>query len=346
MGRIGAQGQDVLHVRRWKNRAPACNTSIGAMTGGEMESGKPVIVIGGTTASGKSALALAIAEAFGGTIVNADSMQVYRQLRVLTARPEDVTMARAPHRLFGVFDADDPCSAGRWRAMALTEIETAHRLDRLPVVVGGTGLYLKALAEGIEEVPPVSPATRRAVRARHAEIGGEAFHAELVAHDPRSATRLRPTDSQRLIRAAEVLEATGRTLGDWQNAAKAGPPPGLRFLMIVLVPPREVLYPACDVRFEMMVKAGAIDEVRALLALGLDPELPAMKAVGVRELEAALTGAISLADAITAGQQSTRRYAKRQYTWFRHQCPGAFSLNEQYSESLVPRIFNKVRLFC
>lgn len=311
-----------------------------------MQAGKPVIVIGGTTASGKSALALTIAEAFGGTIVNADAMQVYRQLRVLTARPDDAALARAPHRLFGVLDADDPCSAGRWRAMALGEIEAAHRADRLPVVVGGTGLYLKALSEGIAEVPPVPPATRQAVRARHAEIGGEAFHAELAARDPRSAARLRPSDSQRLIRAAEVLEATGRTLGEWQDAAKAGPPPNLRFLSIVLVPPREVLYPACDARFAAMVDAGAIDEVRAMLALGLAPELPAMKAVGVRELAAALAGEFSLAEAVAAGQRATRRYAKRQYTWFRHQCPGAFALNEQYSESLEPRIFNKVRLFC
>lgn len=327
-------------------RAPARKTGMPAMTGGKMDFGKPVIVIGGTTASGKSALALAIAEAFGGTIVNADSMQVYRQLRVLTARPGDAVLARAPHRLFGVLDAGDPCSAGRWLTMALGEIEAAHRADRLPVVVGGTGLYLKALSEGIDEVPPVPPATRKAVRARHAEIGGEAFHAELAARDPGSATRLRPTDSQRLIRAAEVLEATGRTLADWQSAAKAGPPPDLRFLTIVLVPPRDVLYPACDVRFAAMVEAGAVDEVRALLALGLDPELPVMKAVGLRELAAALAGEISLADAVAAGQQATRRYAKRQYTWFRHQIPGAFALNEQYSESLEAQIFNKIRLFC
>lgn len=316
------------------------------MTGKSIKTGKPVIVVGGTTASGKSALALAIAEAFGGAIVNADSMQVYRQLRVLTARPDDAALARAPHRLFGVLDADDPCSAGRWMTMALAEIEAAHRRDQVPVMVGGTGLYLKALIEGIDEIPPVLPAVRKAVRARHAEIGGEAFHAELAARDPRSAARLHPTDSQRLIRAAEVLEATGRTLGDWQNAAKTGPPPDLRFLMIVLVPPREVLYPACNARFEAMIEAGAIDEVRQLLALGLDPELPAMKAVGVRELAALLAQEVSMADAVSAGQQATRRYAKRQYTWFRHQCPGAFSLSEQYSESLEVQIFNKIRLFC
>lgn len=316
------------------------------MTGNTMQTGKPVIVIGGTTASGKSALALAIAEAFGGTIVNADSMQVYRQLRVLTARPEEAALARAPHRLFGVLDADDPCSAGRWRAMALSEIEAAHRRHRLPVVVGGTGLYLKALSEGIDDVPPVPPATRRAVRARHAEIGGEAFHAELAARDPGSACRLRPTDSQRLMRAAEVLEATGRTLGEWQQSSAAGRPPGLRFLTIVLAPPREILYPACDTRFAAMVEAGAIDEVRELLALGLDPERPVMKAVGVRELGAMLAGKVSMAEAVAAGQQATRRYAKRQYTWFRHQSSGALALNEQYSESLGPQIFNKIRLFC
>ncbi len=327
-------------------RAPDRKTGNAAMTGNVMESGKPVIVIGGATASGKSALALAVAESFNGAIVNADSMQVYRQLRVLTARPDMLAMDRAPHRLFGVLDADDPCSAGRWRVMAMTEIEAAHRQGRLPVVVGGTGLYLKALTEGIDDIPAISAAIRKETRARHAEIGGEAFHAELALHDPQSAARLRPTDSQRLIRAAEVLKETGRTLDDWQNATKAGPPPGLRFLSIVLAPPREVLYPACDARFEAMVDGGAIDEVRALLALGLDPALPLMKAVGVRELGAVLAGEISLADAVTAGQQATRRYAKRQYTWFRHQCPGAFSIVEQYSERIVPQIFNKIRLFC
>ncbi|MHA1536403.1 MAG: tRNA (adenosine(37)-N6)-dimethylallyltransferase MiaA [Alphaproteobacteria bacterium] len=311
-----------------------------------MQTGKPVIIIGGTTASGKSALALAIAEAFGGAIVNADAMQVYRQLRVLSARPDDAALARAPHRLFGVLDAGDPCSAGRWNEMALAEIEAAQGRNQLPVVVGGSGLYLRALAEGIDEIPPVSPEIRKAVRDRHAAIGGAAFHAELGARDPRSASRLRPTDSQRLIRAAEVLRATGRTLGDWQGAAKAGPPAGLRFLTIVLAPPREILYPACDARFEAMVEGGAIDEVRALMALALDPGLPVMKAVGVRELGSALAGEASLADAIAAGQQATRRYAKRQYTWFRHQSQSASVINEQYSESLLPQIFNKIRLFC
>ena len=324
----------------------AGKSSAKAMIGEATGLGKPVIVIGGTTASGKSALALAIAEAFDGTIVNADSMQVYSQLRILTARPDDDALARARHRLFGILEAGNPCSAGRWRDMAMAEIEAAHGQGRLPIVVGGTGLYLKALIEGIDEIPPISPAVREAARARHAEIGGEVFHAELAARDPDSGNRLPASDTQRLIRAMEVLEETGRTLGEWQNSAAAEPPSGLRFLTFHLVPPREVLYPACDARFTAMIQGGAMDEVRALLSLGLDPELPLMKAVGVRELGQALAGEISQADAVIAGQQATRRYAKRQYTWFRHHIADAEIFLAQYSERLSPQIFNKIRAFC
>src|SRR4051812_3908656 len=226
--------------------------------------GTAVLAIGGPTASGKSALALDAAEAFGGTVINADSMQVYADLAVLTARPGPEALARVPHRLYGVLPATEACSAARWRDMALDAIAEAAGQGRLPVVVGGTGLYLRALMEGLAEIPSVPAPVRADARARHARLGGPAFHAGLAARDPAMAARLAPGDTQRLIRAWEVLEATGRSLADWQAAPSAGPPPGLRFATLVLDPPRDALYAACDGRFRAMVAAGALDEVARL----------------------------------------------------------------------------------
>ena len=310
----------------------------------------PVVVVAGPTASGKSALALDIAEAFGGVIVNADAMQVYRELEILTARPDAAALGRAPHRLYGVLPGAEVCSAGRWRDMALAEIAAARAACRLPLVVGGTGLYLRALTRGLAPLPPVPAALRRAVRQRHRELGGAAFHAALAARDPATAARLEPGDSQRLIRAWEVLEATGRPLAEWQ-AADSGADTPYRFLCIALMPPRDALYAACDRRFLGMVEAGALDEVRALLALGLDPQLPVMKALGVPELAAHLDAALPLERAVARTQQATRRYAKRQMTWLRTQLPRDFSGNQvslvvfhaQYSESLRKEIFTIIR---
>jgi tRNA dimethylallyltransferase len=311
------------------------------VTGGRED--RLVVVIGGLTASGKSALALALAEAAGGTVINADSMQLYRDLRVLSARPDDATMARVPHALFGILPGDDPCSAGRWRGMALEAIEGARAEGRLPIVVGGTGLYIKALTEGIDEIPPVPAPVRAAARAKLAAVGGPGLHAELARRDPEGARRIAPTDSQRLVRAIEVLEATGRPLHDWQGRQMPQHGPNLRFATVLLMPPRPALYAACDARFAAMVEAGAIEEVRALMALGLDPALPIMKAVGVRELARHIAGELTLDEAVAAGQQATRRYAKRQYTWFGHQCPDAAVCHAQYSESLAGEIFAKIR---
>ena len=277
-----------------------------------------VIVIGGPTASGKSGLAVDIAEAFGGTVINADSMQLYRELDVLTARPGAEDLARAPHRLYGVLPGSERGSAARWRALALAEIDAAQAAGRLPIVVGGTGLYLRALMDGLCDVPTIPEEIRTAARERHAALGGPAFRAELVARDPASE-RLNPGDTTRLVRAWEVLEATGRPLTDWQSAAPDGPPPGLRFQTYVIDPPRPDLYAMCDKRFAVMLERGALEEVCALDALGLDPELPVMKALGVPELRAHLHGDLSLNAATTRAQQSTRHYAKRQVTWFRHQ---------------------------
>lgn len=283
-----------------------------------MDSDTPVIVIGGPTASGKSGMAVDIAEAFGGTVINADSMQLYRELDVLTARPGPEDLARAPHRLYGVLPGSERGSAARWRGMALAEIDAARGQGRLPVVVGGTGLYLRALMEGLCDLPSIPEEVRRLARERHAGLGGEAFRAELVARDPASE-RLNSGDTARLVRAWEVLEATGRTLADWQAAAPDGPPPGLRFCAYVIDPPRAELYAMCDRRFAVMLERGALDEVQALEALGLDPALPVMKALGVPELAAHLRGELRMEQAAAKAQQSTRNYAKRQVTWFRHQ---------------------------
>jgi tRNA dimethylallyltransferase len=307
----------------------------------------PLVIVAGPTASGKSALALALAEALRGTIINADSMQVYRDLAVLTARPGAAELARAPHRLYGVIDAAEACSAGRWRDLALAEIAAARAEDRLPILAGGTGLYLRALLEGLAPVPPVPPEIRAAARALHAELGGPAFRAALAAFDPDAAERLAAGDTQRLIRAYEVAKATGKTLAAWRRGQSAA---DFRAAAILLLPPREALYRACDARFLAMMRHGAEAEARALLARQLDPALPAMKAVGVPELAQLIAGRLPRDAAIAAAQQATRRYAKRQYTWFRHQLREGAGLSrqviaEQFSESLAPEILSFIRQF-
>jgi len=323
----------------------------------------PVLVIAGPTASGKSALALALAEATDGVVINADSMQVYSELRVLTARPDDAALRRATHRLYGVLSVAEPCSAGRWRRLALDEIAAARAAGRLPILAGGTGLYLKALMEGLAEIPDVPADIRAAAAARHAALGGAAFHAELAGRDPAMAARLRPSDRLRLIRAWVDIAAPGRSLAEWQAGAAASE--HLTIQPILVLPPRAALYAACDARVVAMLAAGAVEEVRALLDMHLDPALPAMKAVGVRELGALLAGAATVVEATAAMQQATRNYAKRQLTWLRHQMPapgrvaaGTIEAAEtlevppgrmadaQLLESLKGRIFNFIRHFC
>jgi tRNA dimethylallyltransferase len=306
-----------------------------------------VVIIAGPTGSGKSALALALAEAFAGTVINADSMQVYRDLRVLTARPGPEALARAPHRLYGTIDAAEACSAGRWRAAALAEIAAAEGEGRLPLLVGGSGLYLRALLEGLAPVPPVPPAARAAARALHARLGPVGFRAALAALDPEAAARLPPGDTQRLVRAYEVAAATGQGLAQWRSQQAK---PGITAAAVLLLPPREPLYAACDARFLAMMEAGAEGEARALLARGLAPDLPPMKAVGVRELGELIAGRLDREAAISAAQRATRRYAKRQYTWFRRQLPEQPTLrrlvvDEQFSERLCPEIFSFIRQF-
>ncbi len=223
----------------------------------------PVIVIGGPTASGKSGLALALAERLDCVVINADAIQVYRDLHLLTARPSEAEERRAPHRLYGVLDATETCSAGRWQALALAEIEAVKAAGRRAVVVGGTGLYLRALTEGIAPIPDIPAGVRALARARFAELGNAEFHAELASRDPVMAARLEPADGQRLMRAWEVLEATGRSLALWQ--AEPAVAPDLDFTMIAVIPPRDEIYAACDARLAAMVSGGVLDEVGALM---------------------------------------------------------------------------------
>ena len=279
------------------------------------------VLIAGPTASGKSALALALAEAAGGMIVNTDSMQVYRDLRVLTARPTQQEEARAPHRLYGTIDAAKNFSAGAWVAEAAKVLAEAHAHGRLPVFAGGSGLYFKALTRGLSAVPPIPPQVREDVRARLARDGVEALHAQLMQRDPGSAERLKPRDRTRIARALEVVEATGRSLTDWhRDGLPPLLPPGT-FTAVFLGPDRDELYARIDARFDAMLKAGALEEVAALAARHLDPLLPAMKAHGVPALIRHLAGEITLEQAAVIGRADTRHYAKRQFTWFRHQLP-------------------------
>ncbi len=277
-------------------------------------------LIAGPTASGKSALALRLAEALGGEIVNADASQVYCDLHILSARPSPDEEARVPHHLFGTVDAAEAYSTGKWLTAATAALADIAARGRPAIVVGGTGLYFRALTEGLADVPPVPREARRAAAEAFERLGEAAFREALRARDPAAAARISPGDRQRLCRAWEVLEHTGRALSDWQAASAGALEPG-SWRAVVLEPPRGELYARCDARVLAMVEAGVLDEVRALLARGLDPMLPAMKAVGVREFGAHLRDETSLDEAIAAAQQETRRYAKRQLTWLRNQTP-------------------------
>lgn len=302
----------------------------------------PILIIAGPTASGKSGLALAAADKYDGVIINCDSMQVYRELRLITARPSEADEAKAPHKLYGVIPASEACSAGIWREMAVPEIEACWQAGKLPIITGGTGLYIKALVEGLSEIPEVPVEIREEVTARRDDIGAEAFHQELSEFDPISAARLSPGDRQRMIRAYEVYLGTERSLTDWHKDAPTTPPLKAHYQSVIFEPPREELYAKCEARFDWMIENGALDEVAALRDLKLDPSLPAMKALGVPELIAYLKGEMSLEEATLAAKQATRRYAKRQMTWFRNQIVQNDRVFAQYSERLLPEIFAKL----
>ena len=280
---------------------------------------KRAVLIAGPTASGKSALALALAERLGGTIVNADSMQVYRDLRVITARPTEAEEARVPHRLYGHVDAAENYSVGRWLGDAVAAMEDIASAGGVPILAGGTGLYFTALKQGLAPVPPVPEAVRAEVRARLAAEGAPALHRELAGLDPAAAQRLPPGDALRITRALEVVVATGRPLSDWQRDAPPSPLVGWELIPCFVTRPRADLYERIDRRFEAMLADGAMAEVERLARRRLDPLLPAMKAHGVPWLIRYQAGEIPLAEAVAGGQRDTRRYTKRQITWFRHQ---------------------------
>jgi tRNA dimethylallyltransferase len=318
---------------------------------------KPVLVIAGPTASGKSALAARLARDLGGIVINADSMQVYRDLAILTAQPSAAEQAGVPHRLYGFLALDDVCSAERWATLARAEVDAAHASGRLPILCGGTGLYLRALMQGFSPIPDVPDDIRQAARGLLDEIGSAALRERLAAGDPVSAARLHANDRQRIARAWEVLQATGKPLSEWQALPPAGPA-GLAFLALVLLPERAALYRACDQRFLAMLARGALAEVRGALAAypdlyrpDRDPPEGGAKALGFWGLARhAADGSEPSPETIAAAQQQTRNYAKRQGTWFRNQMPtGNFitpdDADMQFSESNYAGIRQKIRGF-
>jgi tRNA dimethylallyltransferase len=286
-----------------------------------------VAIVTGPTASGKSALALALAEKFGGTIINADSAQVYRDLRVVTARPSPDEEARAPHRLFGHVDAADTSySAARWAAEARTEIDRAVAAGSLPILVGGTGLYLRTLIDGIAPVPEIDPAIRAGVRAMNLSD----VYAALTVVDRAEAARLNPADTSRICRALEVVRSTGRPIAEWRRERVGGIGERIDLVATILLPPRDWLNGRIDRRFAAMVDGGAMAEVAALLAREDVPlDAPIRRAIGMPELAAAALGDTSLDDATARASLATRQYAKRQYTWFRNQPPADWTRIEE-----------------
>jgi tRNA dimethylallyltransferase len=304
---------------------------------------RKAVLVAGPTGAGKSAFALRLARAWaehgGARIINADSQQVYRELRVLTVRPTRDDEALVSHRLYGFLSVADPCSAGRWRAWALAEAEAAWDAGELPIFVGGTGLYFRALTRGLADIPKIPPAVRTQAETNLSKWGPGGLHEDLSRRDPVMAAHLDPADRQRVVRAWEVLEGTGVSLAEWQESG----PDELRLpgsaIKYVLTLPRVLLRARIDERFRTMMAGGALAEVAALRDAGFDSELPAMKAQGVRALLRHLEGDITLDQAIALAQASTRQYAKRQMTWFRHQMGDWTWTEAKDSESFFKEIF-------
>ena len=293
-------------------------------------------LITGPTASGKSALALALAETHGGIVINADSAQVYADLRVLSARPTPEEEARAPHRLFGHVDGADIYSAARWASEARAEIAAAHAADRLPVLVGGTGLYIRTLLDGIAPVPTIDPAIRERVRA----LPVAEAHALLARLDAPAAARLAPADTTRVARALEVVQSTGQPLAEWQRAKIGGIGDTVRLMPMVLLPDRDWLLARCDARLTAMFAGGAIEEARALLLRAdIMPTAPVRMAIGVPEIGAMLSGVMTPQEALAAAQLATRQYAKRQFTWFRNQPPAMWRRESTTDKCVLLEVF-------
>jgi tRNA dimethylallyltransferase len=306
---------------------------------------KPVVLIAGPTASGKSAVALKLAEVGKGTIINADALQVYRELKILSARPTPEEERRVPHRLYGMVPASEPYSVGIWLEAAREAIEKTWRQGQVPIITGGTGLYFKALEDGLVRLPAIPPAVRGHWRERLKREGSGALHAELVRLSRAEAERLRPSDGQRIVRALEVIETTGRTLSGWHESAQSkGFLAETKVLRLYLSPPREELYERINERFDRMIEAGALSEVEALLRIELDPALPAMKATGISELALALSGQVTLEEACRIAKRNSRHYAKRQLTWARRHMISWKWLSEQLMGQSVEYFFNFIRV--
>lgn len=292
----------------------------------EPQNTRRAIILAGPTASGKTALALQLAERLNGVIINADSMQVYAGIPILTAAPTLEEMAKAPHRLFGWLDPAKPCSVGLWVEAARIAAYETWQEGKLPIFVGGTGMYLRALTDGISPIPDISPAIRQEIR----QIPVETAYSWLRQQDPDMAAKLEPGDTQRIHRACEVLRQTGKSLLHWQSQAPIPPLPGAHLEFYRLSIDRTLLYQRCDARLIHMVENGALTELQALLDRNLPADLPAMRAVGIPELTRHLRGEWTLVQALDKAQQATRNYAKRQLTWLRNQCPDAIPIEFPY----------------
>ena len=311
-----------------------------------MAADAPLVLIGGPTASGKSRLAMMLADLLGGMIINADSMQVYRNLPILTAMPSEDALRQQPHAVYAVLDGAERCSVARWLDLAGKAVATARANGLVPILTGGSGLYLAAARDGISPMPDIPPAVRAEATAMHGELGGAAFRRQLAIHDPQLAGRLKDGDSQRLIRGMETWLATSTPLSIWQQQEPVGRLPG-QVTAINVMPPRNQLYERIDSRLVMMLEAGVTDEIKRFLALGLDQSLPLMKALGLRPFATWLAGCISRDAALAAAQQESRRYAKRQMTWFRHRFSANFIEENiyaaQFSESFLRKILSFIR---
>lgn len=306
---------------------------------------KPVVIIAGPTACGKTELALQIAEAFDGEIVNADSMQIYKELRILTARPSDDEQSCVPHHLFGSLAVSERCSAGRWLEMAQNVLAGIHARGKLPIIAGGTGLYIKALTDGLAPIPEVPVEVFEGVQSHFDEVGGERFKTELSLVDPDAAARLPASDRQRLIRAAAVFAATGQTLSDWQRAQTSEPGYLARYGIVVLMPPRAEIYDAINARFDRMMEAGAMAEAEAFAELGIPDDMPSARAVGVAELLRVIRGEMELETAVIKAKTASRHLAKRQITWFKRQIRADITSDEKYMERDNDKIFSFIRQF-
>ena len=307
----------------------------------EGESRPRVALIAGPTASGKSALAVALAQAANGVVINADASQVYADLAILSARPSEEEMAGVPHRLFGHIDGAQACTAARWAAEARAEVDSAHAQGRLPILVGGTGLYLRTLLDGIAPIPDIDADIRAYIRA----LAVDQAHAALTREDPEAAARLAPADTTRVARALEVVRSTGRPLAQWQKHKSGGIGDRIALSPLILLPPRDWLIARCDRRFEQMIESGAVAEVEALLARHLSPDLPVMRAIGVPEIAAWLAGEIDRAAMLERGRIATRQYAKRQYTWFSRQSPLHWDREmDEINDKIIDKFIIKLQL--